>query len=188
MMKTMSEDLVAAVFPTREQAEAAIEDLRSQGFADDDIGLVVPEPGRYRVEDHESEEIGRGIVTGAAIGVPIGSLAGLALAAVAVPGVGVLGLSGLAIGLLGGGFWGAFIGSFGGLVARIAAGADEEHWCEIPVDSSEILVIAQAGASFSEAHRVMHRHGARCFLAGVHAADAADDVVRAAEPGASNTP
>lgn len=162
------EGLVAAVFASGEQAEAAIHDLRTLGLTDEDIGVVVPQPGRYALEDHESEEIGSGIVRGAMIGVPVGSLAGLALATVGVPGVGVLGLSGLAISLLEGGLWGAFVGTFGGLVARVLAGADEEHWCEIAVDSTDILLLAQAGEKTFEAHELLQRRGARCFLTGVH--------------------
>jgi hypothetical protein len=181
MMTGTTEGHIAAVFENKEQAEATIADLRDLGLTDDDLGLVVPEPGRYKLEDHESEEIGRGIIRGAAIGVPIGGLAGLTLAAVGVPGIGVLGLSGLAFSLLQGGFWGAFVGSFGGLVARVMAGAEEEHWCEIPVGGSEILLIARAGASFAEAHQVIHRHGARCFLEGGHVMGAAGEVVPATE-------
>lgn len=166
-MQGITDDLVAGVFKTREQAEAAIGGLLGLGLADDALGLVVPEPGRYPLEDHEAEEIGRGIARGVAIGGPIGGLAGLTLAAVVVPGVGVLGLGGLAFRLVEGGLWGAFAGSFGGLVARVVAGADDERWCEIPVGSSEILVVARAGAQVGEAHQVMQRHGARCFLTGL---------------------
>ncbi len=50
MTDPTSQQVVPAVFANREAAEAAIAELRRLGFTDEDIGLAVPEPGRYALE------------------------------------------------------------------------------------------------------------------------------------------
>lgn len=157
-------EVVPGVFSSREQAEAAIAELRQLGLRDEDLGLAVPDPGRYQLLTDTVKEAFKGMTTGIAIGAPLGSLAGLGLMSIVLPGVGLVGLGGLLVGVHGGAVWGAVLGGMGGLLAKVRWDADEDRWCEIPLGGGDILVVARAGTHASEARKIMERHGARCFL------------------------
>jgi len=160
------QEVIPAVFGTREQAEAAIAELRERGFTDDDIGIAVPQPGKYALPaEEELQETWKGFVKGAAIGVPIGALAGFGLASLVVPGWGVIGLGGaLLFALRDGALWGAALGGGFGLYSKIRWNPEEDRWCEIPLGGDDILVVVRAGRRFDEARGILERHGARCFL------------------------
>ena len=166
-------EVVPGVFHTREQAEAAITQLRGElGLTEGDLGLVVPNPGVYEVAPEEGVEVAEGFGEGLAIGVPVGALAGMALMAIAAPGAGVIGLGGLLlIGGLGGGLWGAFLGGEAGIVARVRRSTRDMDECEIPVGSTEVLVMARPEKHLLQRTRdIMEEHGAVCFLREDHPA------------------
>src|SRR6267378_1148850 len=76
---------------TEDQAEAIVERLKSAGFSDNDISVLLPDKGSTRDFAHKKETkmpegatIGAG--TGGAVGGTIGLLAGIG--ALAIPGLG----------------------------------------------------------------------------------------------------
>ena len=60
-MDAESDGLVAGLFESQQQAEAALEGLHRIGVEDAAVEIGAAEPGRYRIEYHESGEIGRAI-------------------------------------------------------------------------------------------------------------------------------
>jgi hypothetical protein len=159
------QQVVPAVFANREAAEAAIAELRRLGFAEEDIGLAVPEPGRYALEGAEQQELWRGTVAGMAVGAPLGALAGILLQQLIVPGGASLGIGGLLLlGLRDGILWGSFLGAASGLLAKVRWNDAEDRHCDIPLGGSDILVVVRAGDRAEEVRRVLEAHGARCFL------------------------
>lgn len=164
MTRPPVQEVVPGVFGTRAQAEAAIAELRALGLRDEEIGVAVPEPGRYQLMDDATERAFREVPKAFAAGASLGSLAGVGLMALVVPGAGVLGVGGLLVGLYGGALWGGFAAAFGRLVAKVRWNDAEDRWCEIPLAGGDILVAARAGDRVDEVRRVMERHGARCFL------------------------
>jgi hypothetical protein len=162
-MSTMTTQLVPR--GSREQAEAAIADLRRLGLRDDDIGLALPEPGRYLVPDTDTADTVTRMETGAAIGTPLGTIAGIGIMAALSAAAGPIGLGGLLlVGAVGGSLWGAFFGTFGGVLAKVRWNIAEDRWCEIPLGGADILVVARAGGEDEAVRRSMQHHGARCFL------------------------
>jgi bacterioferritin len=157
--------VVPGVFTNREDAEAAIVELRELGLMDEDIGLAVPDPERHglEAESRTLEEL-KGTATGIAVGGTLGTLAGLAITGAFIAGAGVIGLGGLILGGVGGALWGAFAGAFGGFLAKVRMNPDEDIWYEIPLKSGDILLVAHAKELANEAHEVMHRHHVRCFV------------------------
>jgi hypothetical protein len=156
---------VPGVFPNREQAEAAIAELRSLRLEDEDIGIVVPDPGRYQMLDEAEHDALKGVKQGIAFGVPLGTLAGIGLTALALPGLGPIGLGGLLIGVPGGVLWGTMLGGLGGLIARVRWNDDEDRWCEIPLGGAEVLVVARTDDHhFDQVLKTMSARGARCLL------------------------
>lgn len=164
MVGEASEVITAVVFREREQAEAAIADLRRLGLTDEDLGLLTLAPGRYLLDDDTAAEAMEGVRRGIAVGVPLGSLAGIGLMAGTLHGLRAFGLGGILAGAPGGALWGAVLGGLIGLIARAHWDADEDQVCELPLTPGEVLVLARAGVRTDQARKVMARHGARAFL------------------------
>jgi hypothetical protein len=158
--------VIPGIFGNREQSEAAIGALHQMGLTDQDIGVVVPEPGHYMLLDEDAREESEGLSTGVSTGALVGSLAGIGLMAVALP-IGAVGLSGVLVGgaVLSGATWGSMLGGYAGLLARVHWNDDEDRWCDIPVGSTDILVVARVDADRAEpVLEVMHGCGALYIL------------------------
>jgi hypothetical protein len=57
------------------------------------------------------------------------------------------------------------LGGFAGLLARVHWNDDEARWCDIPVGSTDILVVARVDADrVDQVLMVMHRCGALYIL------------------------
>jgi hypothetical protein len=169
---TTTPRLVPGVFGDRSSAEAAIEELRNLGLTDDDLGVAVPEPGRYVIEQHAEEEAVKGLAEGAAFGAPIGAIAGLGLMAVALGAAGLtVGLGGLLVGVGGGAGWGSILGGAAGFSARVRLDDLEDRYCEIPLGGEDVLVVARAGDRIAKVREIMQAHGAKCFLDEAHTSD-----------------
>jgi len=87
-------EVVTGVFSSRDKADAAISELRSAGIPDQRIGILAP--GSDKVEtgvpitDTEDPGMGRamGAAVGGAMGAAGGATLGLAVASLAIPGIG----------------------------------------------------------------------------------------------------
>jgi hypothetical protein len=96
---------VTGVFKSRDEADAAVNALRSLGIPEKRLGIVSPGSAPERLEagvpvtDTEAPGMGRamGAAVGGAMGVAGGATAGLAVASLAVPGIGPL----IAFGMVG---------------------------------------------------------------------------------------
>ena len=158
--------VIVGVFCSTQEAEAAVTELRQAGLMAEDIGLAIPEPGAHpglEAETTAIEEL-KATAAGMAIAAPLGSLAGIALTAIIVPGIGVLSVGGLLFAPVTGALWGAFFGAAGGFAAKVRMGPDEDLWYEIPLKTGDILLVVHAREKAHEAHDIMHRHDVRCFV------------------------
>lgn len=98
-------EIVSGVFQTRADAEKVVNQLRSLGLPEEQIGLITPgskaEDVRVGVPITDTEEPGMGKAMGAAVGGAVGAAGGatlgLAIATLAVPGIGPV----LAFGMVG---------------------------------------------------------------------------------------
>ena len=156
--------VLMGVFSDLRDAEAAVADLRDLGLMDEDIGLIIPEPGAHQGLEGETRAIEelRATAKGMAFAAPIGSLAGMGVVAFAVAGAPTLAVAvvGGAVGAL----WGMFFGAVGGFSARVRMDDDEDLWYEVPMKTGEILLVAHVREKANEAHEVLHRHNVKCFL------------------------
>lgn len=156
--------VVPGVFGSREQAEKALEDLREIGLAEDEMGVIVPDPAHHHLMDDPETETVKGLAKGFVIGGGIGALAGMALAALVVPGVGVVGVGGaLLFGSHFGGLWGAISGAYLGLTTEIHHLEDIERKYHIDLKPGEILVVVVTDRERAyEVCQIMQRNGAHC--------------------------
>lgn len=96
---------VTGVFKSRDEAESAVAGLRSLGIPENRLGIVAPGSTPERMEagvpvtDTESPGMGKamGAAVGGAMGAAGGATAGLAVASLAIPGIGPL----IAFGMVG---------------------------------------------------------------------------------------
>jgi hypothetical protein len=112
---------VIGIVETRVQAEALVQQLRTAGFAVNDISALLPDDKGTKAFAHEQhtkapEGAAAGAGAGGVVGGTLGVLAGIG--ALAIPGLGpfiaagpiMAGLSGIAAGAAVGGFTGALVG------------------------------------------------------------------------------
>ncbi len=164
MQLEMLEGAVPAVFSNKEDAEAALEELRGIGFGDDDLGVMIPDPEHHHLLDKSGSQMWHGLETGMVAGTPIGLVAGMALTALVIPGLGILGVGGaLLVGGVGGAMWGAYLGSMSGVAAEIMHAEDVERRYEIPLRPDEILVVVVANEQAPRVCEILQSHGARCI-------------------------
>ncbi|HEX5069096.1 MAG TPA: general stress protein [Vicinamibacterales bacterium] len=111
---------VFAIYPTRDQAERTVEELRVRGFRATDISVLWPENEGTKDLAHEAHtKAPEGAVTGAGTGAVIGGALGwlAGIGALAIPGVGPLIAAGPIVAALAGvGAAGALGGIAGALI------------------------------------------------------------------------
>ena len=164
-------DAVTGVFKSQEEAENAINELRSLGITDKRIGIVRPGTAPERLEAgvpvSDTEEPGMGRTMGAAVGGGIGAAggatAGLAVASLIVPGIGPL----LAFGMVGA----ALLGTVGAAAGSAVGDTVEEELGE-GIPHEDVYLYEDA-----------LRHGHTVLIAYANEGDQADrmeEIMRAA--------
>lgn len=150
---------VAAVFPNRESAAAAVAELGDLGLGSDHLGVAVHGPSQVAFERDEEVVLGSHAVAGTAAGASLGALAGMALTALVLPGLAPLGVAGLfAVGTASG-FGGAMLGGFLGIAAADGAFSAHGEIRRTPLEPGEVLVAVLAHGETATVESVMQRNG-----------------------------
>src|SRR5712671_7492991 len=108
-----------AIFPSRTEAERAVNDLTSAGFSNQDVSVLMAD--RQGAKDFAAEKNTKapeGATTGAGVGGAVGGTLGLlaGVGALAIPGVGPLIAAGPIMGALAGA---GALGAVGGIVGAL---------------------------------------------------------------------
>ena len=164
---------ITGVFSSRDNAEKAVNELRSLGIPEKRMGIVAPGSAPERLEagvpitDTESPGMGRamGAAVGGAMGAAGGATAGLAVASLAVPGIGPL----IAFGMVGA----ALLGVVGAAAGSAVGDTVEEGLGEgIPHEDvylyedslrhgrSIVIVYAEEGEQADRAAEILNNAGA----------------------------
>lgn len=133
-------DYVSKVFNNREEADAAYNDLYNQGYAKDDVNVMMSDDTRDRYftndRDHDSalgdkveDNAGTGSLIGGGIGAVVGAIAAIG-SNVLLPGLGLIVAGPLAAGLAGAGAGAAA----GGLVGALTGMGSTDEEAEIYKD------------------------------------------------------
>jgi hypothetical protein len=164
---------VTGIFKTQDDAESAVNQLRSLGIPENRIGIVRPGSAPERLEagvpvtDTEDPGMGRamGAAVGGAMGAAGGATAGLAVASLAVPGIGPL----IAFGMVGAALLG-IVGAAAG--SAVGDTVEEELGKGIPHEDiylfedslrhghSVVLAYVEEGDQADRAEEAMHNAGA----------------------------
>lgn len=160
----LSERRAVGTFPTRQDAEAALIELRDAGFNMEQISAIAQNPqGNEQLADVEvkssSERAKDGAETGAVMGAATGGIIGLigSLSVLAIPGVGIATEAAVLLGnaLLGGGL-GAAGGSLIG--ALIGWGIPEEqakYYEELLSQGSYLVLVEGTEAEIKGAEAIL---------------------------------
>jgi len=164
---------VTGVFKSRDDADKAVSELRNLGIPEKRIGIVAPGSTPERLEagvpvtDTESPGMGRamGAAVGGAMGAAGGATAGLAVASLAIPGIGPL----IAFGMVGA----ALLGVVGAAAGSAVGDTVEEGLGEgIPHEDvylyedslrhgrSIVIVYAEEGDQADRAAEILNESGA----------------------------
>ncbi len=159
-----SHDHIAAVFATRDAAQAVVDELREQGLGTDRMGMAVRE-GDTRVFERDADaEVLHDTARGTLAGAAVGFLAGMAVSAIVfVPG-GVVGLGGILATGAGSTLGGAMLGGYLGQDTADRAFDERQELEEIHLDPGQVLVVVCSHGRPAEVEEIMERHGGDLVL------------------------
>jgi hypothetical protein len=157
-------DHIAAVFATRDAAQAAIDELHELGFGSDKLGVAIREGDRVAFERDADTELVHDIETGLAAGTAIGFLAGMSIAAIALVPGGVIGLGGILAFGAAGGLGGAYFGAFFGESAGERAFTEREELSTTRLEPGQVLVAVCSHGHPTTMQAIMERHGGQLLL------------------------
>ena len=153
---------IVALFASRSQAQAALQDLKEAGFALDHIGIATQ--GQQDSLD-ALENTTDGATVGALTGGVLGSLVGL-LSSLLIPGIGPILVGGVLASLVGAGVGVAA----GGIVGALVGMGIPEHEAgrfEAGLRAGGTLVTVSGGSRTTEALAILERHEADLGTGGV---------------------
>ncbi len=138
----MASSTLVSLFFNGEEAEAAIRNLKHAGFTEEEIGLIMQDPGK---PDLHHESLAGGLL----------SLLGSLL----IPGLGPLLLGGVLASVLTGAGTAGANGGLAGILAGLGVPTrDAEHF-ERGVRAGGVLLTVDAGERISEVRSIVENHG-----------------------------
>jgi len=162
-MQNVTRKVVIGVFHDPQNAQLAVDELRTMGFGQDLIGMV----GRHISTDrtdtamHETGNYaGEGAAAGVVAGASIGGLWAIGIAAGLLPAVGPVIAGGVLASLLASAATGAAAGGLLGALIGMGIPEDEAQFYESEFHSGRILVTVQADGRWDDAAAILRKHGA----------------------------
>jgi len=167
---------VVGIFDGQNDAEKALNELKSAGFMPDQVSVVAKDTGETKTMVERSD-MGGAETTGAGAGALMGGLFGgaagwlIGIGALAIPGIGPIVAAGALATTLGGAAVGAVAGGLIGALVGAGIPEDDARTYETHVKEGRILITAQASTpeQSQEARDVFDRYGSE-----VRAYDRAD--------------
>lgn len=162
-MTTATRSVVVGAFESRNEAEGAIQALRSAGFDDEQLGFAMrggdtPEG----ITATDAEERAGGAAEGAATGLLAGGIVGgvgAALVSLLIPGVGPIIGGGILATVLGGAAVGAAAGGLLGALTGMGVPEQEAQYFHGEFESGRPIVTVKAGDRYDEALAIIRENG-----------------------------
>ena len=142
--------VVFGIYPSHAAVERGVERLKSAGFSNTDISVLMPEQGGSEKFAHEnSTKAPEGASTGAGTGLVVGGALGwlVGIGALAIPGVGPLIAAGPIVAMLAGAGTGAALGGITGGLIGLGVPEYEAKRYEQYVKDGGILLSVHTGTS-----------------------------------------
>jgi len=154
---------LVAAFPTRSQAELAIDKLWHEGFKPNHIGMAGPGQEWQQADTPTGpleRTAGHGAAIGAMTGGSLGAIAGGLIAGL-IPGVGPVLAGGLLAGIVTGAAAGAAAGSYLGPFVAMEWSAPDVQAFHHHLQAGQILVAVQPEDRFLDALTILRNHGGK---------------------------
>jgi hypothetical protein len=158
-LRSQNPEVVVAAFADPLEARGCVEDLRSAGFSEDEIGLVAPDGELDREEIAEHCMVAEGSVVGAVAGASLGSLWGFAIAVGFLP-MGPIIAGGLLASLLVTAATGAALGSLAGALVGLGVPEAEARHYEQKLHEGHVVITVKSAGRGDQALRILQRHNA----------------------------
>jgi hypothetical protein len=156
--------LVVGLFHERDELEAAIADLRSAGFGNEQIGVIARDEGNWSTNDAELEseasDTFSGAAAGAATGAGIGGLWALGIAAGVLPAIGPVVAGGILGSILASATAGAAVGAVAGGLIGLGMSEEDAQFVEDEVASGRIVVTVRPGERQEQVKTILRANGA----------------------------
>jgi len=153
---------LVALFDSRDDAELAIDELRTAGFTDDQIGFAIRGQEAVRggmITDAQGTKDRRGALAGMATGGVVGG-ALAAAASMLLPGVGPVIASGILMAAIGGAAAGTAVGGILGAMIGLGVSEDEAKYFDQMFQSGRAIVAVKPGpGTATGAAQILARHG-----------------------------
>ena len=175
MMNTTDYKRAAGLYYSRDEAEAAVRDLKDSGYDMDRVSVIAKDADKIGGHDStRTEDVGNkaddGAATGALTGGALGGITGLlvGLGALAIPGIGPILLAGAEATAIATTLAGGAIGAAaGGLIgALIGLGIPEEKakvYSDRVGGGSFLVMVTGTAAEIDRVAAIMRRHGVEEF-------------------------
>ena len=159
---TAGRTILVGLFDDHDGLVNAVEELRAYGFQEDQIGFAFHDRGRvfngFSANEEESRRV-QGMAAGAATGGVVGGL--VAVAALAIPGVGPIVAAGTMATLLGGTVLGATAGGLLGALSNTGLVDEDARYYDEEFRAGRNLLTVRADGRYETARDIMTRFGAR---------------------------
>ena len=152
---------VVGVFTERAHAEQALNELRHEGFTDEQIGFVARNVTIENTSNGElkTESSSTGAAVGAVGGGVVGGVLGAAVALL-IPGFGPAIAGGVLVATVGAAAFGAVAGGFTGALTAIGVPDEEAHYYQGELATGRVIVTVNAPGRSHEALDILRRNGA----------------------------
>lgn len=154
------ERTIVGLFNLQTQATAALRDLQANGFPEDSLGIITPDPEGRGAQSAITDDpalkpntVTEDAVTGGIFGGALGAFLA-ATGALVIPGIGPFISGGILVTLIGGGA-GWLIGGLSGL----GISEEDARYYQEQVESGRSLVSVKTADRVEDAVRILLRHG-----------------------------
>jgi hypothetical protein len=137
------DDHLVAIFPSWSDARTAIAELQDNGIDEESLGLLLHAEGDHGLVLPAQQDVLDKVGNGAVVGAPVGMLAGLAVLALAVPGIGTVGVAGILAIESGAAAVGAILGSIAGATMSRGELAEADSLEHLPLAPGHVLVLVR---------------------------------------------
>lgn len=162
-MSVSTQGTVIGTFESAAQAQAAVNELRTMGFTESQIGVASKSNtdvvGAHSTTDAD-ENAGEGAATGAAVGLGAGALWGLGILAGVLPAIGPVIAGGTLAAIAASAATGAAAGGLAGALLGMGVSEDDVKYYDTEFTRGRTVVTVDAGSRVADASRVLARHGA----------------------------
>lgn len=160
-MSVATRGTVIGVFDSHGRAQAAVNELRSAGFTEAQVGVASKSETVSGATDttDADENAAAGATTGAAMGLGAGALWGMGILAGVLPAIGPVIAGGTLAALAASAATGAAAGGLAGALIGMGVSDDDVKYYDSEFSRGRVIVTIDAGVRATEAQEIISRHG-----------------------------